>query len=72
MRKNRSSTIQQFIKAPDQKENNKNMELGPEDLGLGKLSDNEFRAAIIKKLNEVERKRNKPSSGVTSQKRLKS
>ena len=56
MRKNRSSTIQQFIKAPDQKENNKNTELSPEDLELGKLSDNEFRAAIIKKLNEVERK----------------
>ena len=56
MRKNRSSTIQQFIKAPDQKENNKNIELSPEDLELGKLSDNEFRAAIVKKLNEVERK----------------
>ena len=56
MRKNCSSTIQQFIKAPDQKENNKNTELSPEDLELGKLSDNEFRAAIIKKLNEVERK----------------
>ena len=55
MRKNRSSTIQQFIKAPDQKENNKNTELSPEDLELGKLSDNEFRAAIIKKLSEVER-----------------
>ncbi|MBF0806835.1 hypothetical protein IR116_08805, partial [Streptococcus sp. 19428wA2_WM07] len=50
------STIQQFIKTPDQKENNKNAELSPEDLELGKLSDNEFRAAIIKKLNEVERK----------------
>ena len=56
MRKNRSSTFQQFIKAPDQKENNKNTELSPEDLELGKLNDNEFRAAIIKKLNEVERK----------------
>ena len=56
MHKNCSSTIQQFIKAPDQKENNKNIELSPEDLELGKLSDNEFRAAIIKKLNEVERK----------------
>uniref|UniRef100_A0A9L0TSW0 LINE-1 retrotransposable element ORF1 protein n=1 Tax=Equus caballus TaxID=9796 RepID=A0A9L0TSW0_HORSE len=56
MRKSRSSTIQQFIKAPDQKENNKNTELSPEDLELGKLSDNEFRAAIIKKLNEVARK----------------
>ena len=56
MRKSHSSTIQQFIKAPDQKENNKNTELSPEDLELGKLSDNEFRAAIIKKLNEVERK----------------
>ena len=56
MRKNCSSTSQQFRKAPDQKENNKNIELSPEDLELGKLSDNEFRAAIIKKLNEVERK----------------
>uniref|UniRef100_A0A9L0TMW2 LINE-1 retrotransposable element ORF1 protein n=1 Tax=Equus caballus TaxID=9796 RepID=A0A9L0TMW2_HORSE len=56
MRKNCSSTIQQFIKAPDQKENNKNTELSPEDLEIGKLSENEFRAAIIKKLNEVERK----------------
>ena len=56
MQKSHSSTIQQFIKAPEQKENNKNTELSPEDLELGKLSDNEFRAAIIKKLNEVERK----------------
>uniref|UniRef100_A0A9L0SM42 LINE-1 retrotransposable element ORF1 protein n=1 Tax=Equus caballus TaxID=9796 RepID=A0A9L0SM42_HORSE len=48
-----SSTIQQFIKAPDHKENNKNTELSPEDLEIGKLSENEFSVAIIKKLNEV-------------------
>src|SRR3712207_5688366 len=53
MRKNSSSTIQQFIKAPDQKESNKNTEVGPEDLEIGKLSENEIRVAIIKKLNEV-------------------
>ena len=53
MRNNRSSTIQQFIKAPVQKENSKNTEVCPEDLEIGKLSENEFKIAIIKILNEV-------------------
>ena len=67
MQKNRSSTIQQFIKAPDQKENNTNIELSPEDLELGKLNENEFRAAIIKKLNEVERKIEKQAEFFTKE-----
>ena len=54
MCKNPSSTIQQFIKAPVQKENNKNTEVCPEDLEIGKLSEDEFKIAIIKILNEVE------------------
>ena len=53
MHKNCSSTIQQFIKAPVQKENNKNIEVCPQDLEIGKLSENEFRIAIIKRLNKV-------------------
>ena len=56
MRKNGSSTIQQFIQAPDQKEKNKNTELSPEDFEIAKLSENEFRVAIIKKLNDVKGK----------------
>ena len=55
MCKNCSSTILQFLKALDQKENNKNTEVGPEDLKIGKLSENELRIAIIKKLNEVKK-----------------
>uniref|UniRef100_A0A9L0S6Q6 L1 transposable element RRM domain-containing protein n=1 Tax=Equus caballus TaxID=9796 RepID=A0A9L0S6Q6_HORSE len=53
MCKNCCSSIQQFIKAPDQKENNKHTELCPEDLEMCKLSENAFRIGIVKKLNEV-------------------
>ena len=53
MCKNCSSTIQQFIKAQDQKEKNRNTELSPEDLEIGKLSEDEFKIAIIKIFNEV-------------------
>ena len=53
MQKNYSSSIKQFIKAPDQNENNNYTELCPEDLEISKLNNNEFRKAIIKKVNEV-------------------
>ena len=46
------SSIRQFIETRDQREN-KHPELCPEDSEISKLSENEFRIAIIKKLNGV-------------------
>ena len=59
MCKNCSSTIQQFIKAPVQQENNKNTEVAPEGLEMGKLSEEEFQIAILKIFNEVKGNREK-------------
>ena len=53
MRKGRPSNIRHYIKSPDQRENDKHQELSPEDTEIRKLNDNEFKIAIIKKLNEV-------------------
>ena len=53
MGKPHSSSIRQFIKTPDQRENDKHPEFSPGDAEISKLKDNEFRSAIVKKLNEV-------------------
>ena len=53
MEKFHSSSIRQFIKPPEQKENNKYPEFSPEDSEIRKLNDDEFKIASIKKLNEV-------------------
>ena len=76
MGKNRAmsfSSIKNYIKSPDQKENDKYPEISPEDAEIRNLSDKEFKAAINKKLNEVKEnvEKNSMISGATSQKRLK-
>ncbi len=48
-----SSNIKHYIKSPDQTENDKYPEISPEDTEICNLNDNEFKIAIIKKLNEV-------------------
>ena len=48
-----SSSICQLIKSPDQRENDKYPKLSPDDTEICNLIDNEFKIAIIKKLNEV-------------------
>ena len=49
-----SNDIRQYIKSPDQKENDKHSEFSPEDTGICNLNENEFKMAIIKKLKLVE------------------
>ena len=51
--KTHSSSINQFIKTPDHRENDKHPEFSPGNAEISKLNDNEFRITIIKKLNEV-------------------
>lgn len=48
-----SSNIKHYIKSPDQRENEKYPEFSPEDTQICNITDNEFKIAIIKKLNEV-------------------
>ena len=56
MHKTGPSNIRHFIKSPDQRENDEQSELSPEDTEIFKLNNNEFKIAIIKKLNEVKEK----------------
>ena len=48
------SCIKNYIKSPDQRENDKYPEISPEDTEICNLNDREFKIAIIKKLNELQ------------------
>ena len=76
MRKNKANTgttMQRYMKSPDQKENDKHPETNPEDTEIHNLNDRDFKIAIIKTLNEIrDNTNNTMRLGVSSQKRLKS
>ena len=75
MRKNKANTgttMQKYMKSPDQKQNDKHPEINPEDTEIHKLNDRDFKIAIIKTLNEIQDNTNNSMRlGVSSQKRLK-
>uniref|UniRef100_A0A8C4M3G8 LINE-1 retrotransposable element ORF1 protein n=1 Tax=Equus asinus asinus TaxID=83772 RepID=A0A8C4M3G8_EQUAS len=48
-----SSSMKKYIKSPEQKENDKYPENNPKDNEIYNLNDNEFKTAIIKKLNDL-------------------
>ena len=48
-----SSSMKNYIKSPDQKENDKYPEITPGDTEICSLSDREFKIAIIKKFNKL-------------------
>lgn len=50
-----SSSIKKYIKSPEQKENDKYPENNPKDNETYNLNDNEFKTAIIEKLNELKK-----------------
>lgn len=70
--------MKKYINSPDQKENEKHLEINPEGTQIYNVNDREFKIANIKKLNELQE--NSDSSiksgiklinrGNTSQKRL--
>ena len=45
--------MKNYIKSPEQKENDKYPEINPEDREICNLNDREFKIAIIKELNEL-------------------
>ena len=73
-----SNSMKKYINSPDQKENEKHLEINPEGTQIYNVNDREFKIANIKKLNELQE--NSDSSiksgiklinrGNTSQKRL--
>ena len=50
---NTGTTMQKYMKSPDQKQNDKQPEINPEDTEIHKLNDRDFKIAIIKTLNEI-------------------
>ena len=56
MRKNKANTgttMQMYVKSPDQKENEKHPETNPEDTEIHNLNDRDFKIAIVKTLSEI-------------------
>ena len=47
-----SSTMKNYVKSPDQRENDKYPEISPLDTEICNLNDREFKIAIIKKFNK--------------------
>uniref|UniRef100_A0A9L0T1N6 LINE-1 retrotransposable element ORF1 protein n=1 Tax=Equus caballus TaxID=9796 RepID=A0A9L0T1N6_HORSE len=48
-----SSSMKKYIKSPEQKENDKHPENNPKDNEIYNLSDDDFKTAIMKKLNDL-------------------
>ena len=46
--------MKKYINSPDQKENEKHLEINPEGTQIYNVNDREFKIANIKKLNELQ------------------
>ena len=68
-----SSSIKNYIKSLDQRENDTYPEISPEETKICNVNKGEFKTAIIKKLNELKENVEKQLnvSEATSKKRLK-
>ena len=48
------NNMKKYFNTPGQKENDKHPEINPEGTEIYKISDREFKIAIMKKLNELQ------------------